>query len=140
MESATFPSTPVFNTAAPARVSRTLEQQGYAELGRASRGLVRVKPYWRRRFAARYRIGDVELLAAVDAVHDVLSGPATQKFCNGSATTAATGATNGWRRFRLPTWAAASEPMLGAAPVGAAANSYPLQGAGWAAVRQPAQR
>jgi O-antigen ligase len=36
--------------------------------------------------------------------------------------------------------AAAAEPMLGAAPAEAAANSYPLQGGGWAAVRQPSQR
>lgn len=88
-------------------VNRTLEQQGYSELGRASRGLirryiekmtgfsraqttrligqylrgepVRVKAYRRHRFGTRYRIADIELLAAVDAAHDVLSGPATQK-------------------------------------------------------------
>lgn len=88
-------------------VNRTLEQQGYAELGRSSRGLirryiekmtglsraqttrligqylrgdpVRVKAYRRHRFPTRYRIADVQLLAALDAAHDVLSGPATQK-------------------------------------------------------------
>ena len=88
-------------------VNRTLEEQAYSGLGRASRGLirryvekmtglsraqvtrligqylrgepVRVKAYRRHRFRARYRIADVELLAAVDAAHDVLSGPATQK-------------------------------------------------------------
>lgn len=88
-------------------VNRTLDEQGYSELGRASRGLIRqyvekmtglsraqttrliglylrgepvqVKAYRRHRFRSRYQIADVELLAAVDAAHDVLSGPATQK-------------------------------------------------------------
>jgi O-antigen ligase len=36
--------------------------------------------------------------------------------------------------------AAAAEPILGATPAEAAANSYPLRGGGWAAVRRPAQR
>lgn len=88
-------------------VNRTLEAQKYSELGRASRGLirryiekmtglsraqttrligqylrgepVRVKAYRRHRFPGRYRMADIELLAAVDAAHEVLSGPATQK-------------------------------------------------------------
>lgn len=88
-------------------VNRTLEQQRYNQLKRASRGLVRrylgkmtglsraqitrligqylggepvrAKPYRRHRFPARYERADVELLAAVDAAHGVLSGPATQK-------------------------------------------------------------
>lgn len=88
-------------------VNRMLDEQGYTKLGRASRGLIRryvekmtglsraqttrligqylrgepvqVRAYRRHRFAARYRIADVERLAAVDAAHDVLSGPATQK-------------------------------------------------------------
>jgi transposase InsO family protein len=40
---------------------------------------VRVKPYRRHGFTARYQRGDIELLSAVDEAHDVLSGPATQK-------------------------------------------------------------
>ena len=88
-------------------VNRALEQQKYTELGRASRGLVRrylekmtglsraqitrligqylrgepvrLKPYRRHRFAARYQRADIELLAAVDEAHETLSGPATQK-------------------------------------------------------------
>ena len=88
-------------------VNQTLDQQRYAELPKAERGLVRryvekmtglsraqatrligqylggesvrVKPYRRNRFPARYQRGDIELLAAVDEAHDVLSGPATQK-------------------------------------------------------------
>lgn len=88
-------------------VSRTLQQQGYRELGRESKGLVRrylgkmtgrsrtritrligqyeaqgdVKPkaYRRHRFASRYTRADVELLAAVDEAHETLSGPATRK-------------------------------------------------------------
>lgn len=88
-------------------VNRMLDELGYTKLGRAGRGLirqyvakmtglsraqstrligqylhgepVRVKVCRRHRFQARYRIVDVELLAAVDAAHEVLSGPATQK-------------------------------------------------------------
>jgi transposase InsO family protein len=88
-------------------VNRTLEQHRYNELGRAGRGLIRrylekmtglsraqitrligqhsrgepvqVKAYRRRRFPARYQLADIELLAAVDTAHEVLSGPATQK-------------------------------------------------------------
>lgn len=88
-------------------INRTLDQQRYSELGKAQRGLVRryvqkmtglsraqttrligqylegapvrVKPYRRHGFTARYQRGDIELLSAVDEAHDVLSGPATQK-------------------------------------------------------------
>lgn len=88
-------------------VNATLRQQGYERLGRKGRGLVRryvekmtglsraqttrlitvyrkgepVKPkeYRRHRFPQRYRREDVDLLATVDAAHERLSGPATQK-------------------------------------------------------------
>lgn len=88
-------------------INRTLDQQRYSELGKAQRGLVRryvqkmtglsraqttrligqylegapvrVKPYRRHGFTARYQRADIELLSAVDEAHDVLSGPATQK-------------------------------------------------------------
>ena len=88
-------------------VDQTLPRQGYEELGRTGRGLVRrylekmtglsraqitrlitqylageeVRPkrYRRRRFPARYTRADVELLASVDEAHETLSGPATQK-------------------------------------------------------------
>lgn len=88
-------------------VYAVLRQLRYDQLPRDSRGLVRqyvakitglsraqttrlltlflkgeeVKPkrYRRHRFAQRYRREDVELLAAVDAAHGTLSGPATQK-------------------------------------------------------------
>src|SRR5262245_16460838 len=88
-------------------VERTLREQGWNGLGRASRGLMRrylakmtglsraqitrliklyshgekVKPrsYRRHRFASRYSRADIELLASVDEAHQTLSGPATQK-------------------------------------------------------------
>jgi transposase InsO family protein len=88
-------------------VDQTLRRQGYEELGRASRGLVRrylqkmtglsraqatrlitrylegeeVRPkrYRRRRFPTRYTRADIERLASVDEAHETLSGPATQK-------------------------------------------------------------
>lgn len=88
-------------------INQTLKQQRYERSSRASRGLIRryiekmtglsraqvtrliskylageaVEPkrYKRNRFASRYEIADIELLAAVDAAHQVLSGPATQK-------------------------------------------------------------
>jgi transposase InsO family protein len=88
-------------------VDQTLRQQRYEQLKRSGRGLVRrylakmtglgraqitrlvtlyrageeVKPksYRRRRFPQRYTREDIELLAAVDEAHGVLSGPATQK-------------------------------------------------------------
>ena len=88
-------------------VNRVLEEHNYGKLGRAERGLlrryvekmtglsraqatrligqhlhgepVRPKAYRRHRFSARYQRADVELLAAVDAAHETLSGPATQK-------------------------------------------------------------
>jgi transposase InsO family protein len=40
---------------------------------------VQPKPYRRHRFPQRYTREDVALLAAVDMLHDTLSGPATQK-------------------------------------------------------------
>jgi transposase InsO family protein len=88
-------------------VERTLREQGWNGLGRASRGLVRrylekmtglsraqitrliqrystggsvqPKSYRRHRFASRYSRADIELLAKVDEAHETLSGPATQK-------------------------------------------------------------
>jgi transposase InsO family protein len=88
-------------------VNRTLREQGYDRLGRASKGLVRkyvakmtglgraqvtrligryladgeVKApvYRRHQFPSRYTGADSELLAVVDEAHGVLSGPATQK-------------------------------------------------------------
>jgi transposase InsO family protein len=88
-------------------VSQTLQQQRYGELKRSGRGLVRrylakmtglgraqitrlvrmyqsgeeVKPkrYRRERFVRRYTWEDIELLAAVDEAHAVVSGPATRK-------------------------------------------------------------
>ena len=88
-------------------VQQTLRQQRYDELKRSGRGLVRryvakmtglsraqttrlltmhlkgeeVKPkeYRRCGFRQRYTREDIELLAAVDAAHETLSGPATQK-------------------------------------------------------------
>ena len=88
-------------------VNRVLKEHRYEELGRAERGLlrryvekmtglsraqttrligpylrgepVRPKAYRRHRFSARYQRADIELLAAVDAAHETLSGPATQK-------------------------------------------------------------
>jgi hypothetical protein len=83
------------------------EQQRYDELKRSGRGLVRrylakmtglsraqttrlvtmyrkgeevkLKPYRRYGFRQRYTREDIERLAAVDAAHQTLSGPATQK-------------------------------------------------------------
>jgi transposase InsO family protein len=88
-------------------VNQTLRQQGYEQLKRSGRGLVRrylqkmtgrsraqttrlikmylegeevkPKPYRRHRFANRYTREDVDLLAMVDELHQTLSGPATQK-------------------------------------------------------------
>jgi IS30 family transposase len=42
-------------------------------------GAVQELPSRRNRFASRYTVADVELLAAVDEAHETLSGPATQK-------------------------------------------------------------
>jgi transposase InsO family protein len=88
-------------------VNQTLRRQGYQELNRRGRGLMRryvekmtglsraqttrliaiyvggeeVKPklYRRYRFPRRYTREDVDLLATVDTFHETLSGPATQK-------------------------------------------------------------
>lgn len=88
-------------------VERTLREQDYQRLGRADKGLVRqyvgkmtglgraqvarliriyringqLKPsvYQRHRFASRYTAADIELLAYVDRMHAVLSGPATKR-------------------------------------------------------------
>jgi transposase InsO family protein len=88
-------------------VEQTLRHQHFDTLPRRDRGLVRrylekmtglsraqitrlvslylggepvqPKPYRRHRFAPRYTRADIELLATVDAAHDTLSGPATQK-------------------------------------------------------------
>lgn len=88
-------------------IERTLREQNWSELKRASRGLVRrylekmtglsraqitrliqmytsgeavqPKPYRRYRFPTRYVRADIELLASVDEAHETLSGPATQK-------------------------------------------------------------
>lgn len=88
-------------------VNQTLRQQGYQQLKRSGRGLVRryvekmtglsraqttrlisqymggdevkPKPYRRYRFPRQYTRADMELLAAMDILHETLSGPATQK-------------------------------------------------------------
>ncbi len=88
-------------------VNETLRQQRFQELKREARGLVRryvakmtglsraqttrlislylegeevkPKPYRRHRFPQQYTREDIELLAAMDTVHETLSGPATQK-------------------------------------------------------------
>ncbi len=40
---------------------------------------VKPQPYQRNQFRQRYTPADIELLATVDAAHQTLSGPATQK-------------------------------------------------------------
>jgi transposase InsO family protein len=87
-------------------VNTTLRQHDYERLGRAAKGLLRrfiekmtgygraqttrlihqyqdgevkLKPYRRNRFAARFTRTDIELLAQVDEAHETVSGPATQK-------------------------------------------------------------
>lgn len=88
-------------------VHQTMREQRYDELKRSGRGLVRrylakmtglsraqttrlvtmyrkgeevkLKPYRRYGFRQRYTREDIERLAAVDAAHQTLSGPATQK-------------------------------------------------------------
>jgi transposase InsO family protein len=42
-------------------------------------GTVRERNYSRNRFSNRYTAADIELLAAVDEAHEMMSGPATQK-------------------------------------------------------------
>jgi hypothetical protein len=42
-------------------------------------GSLKPKTYKRTKFATKYTMGDIELLAAVDNAHEVLSGPATKK-------------------------------------------------------------
>src|SRR2546429_9766924 len=88
-------------------VNQSLRERKYEDLKRSGRGLVRryvakttglsraqttrlitlylkgeeVKAavYRRHRFPKKYTTAEVELLAALDALHDTLSGPATQK-------------------------------------------------------------
>jgi transposase InsO family protein len=88
-------------------IGEVLREQGYTDLGKAAKGLVRsyiekmtglsraqttriikiyqsgdeVKPraYRRCRFPKRYTTADIELLVEVDTAHETLSGPATQK-------------------------------------------------------------
>jgi transposase InsO family protein len=88
-------------------VELVLRQQDYGRQGKAARGLlrryvekiaglsraqvtrligrylatgeVRATPYRRHRFAQRYTLADIELLAAVDQAHETLSGPATRR-------------------------------------------------------------
>jgi hypothetical protein len=88
-------------------VEVVLRQQDYHRQGKAARGLlrryvetitglsraqvtrliassrgsgeVRLAAYRRHRFAQRYTLADIELLAAVDAAHETLSGPATRR-------------------------------------------------------------
>jgi transposase InsO family protein len=88
-------------------IEQLLVQQQYATLGKAARGLVRryiekmtglsraqttrliarytasgqLRPtvYRRHSFARRYTRADIELLAATDEAHEVLSGPATRR-------------------------------------------------------------
>ena len=87
-------------------VERTLAAQGYGNLSKTERGLIRAyaekvtglsasqmtrlirryldtggvreQPYQRHRFATRYTEQDIALLAEVDRVHERLSGPATR--------------------------------------------------------------
>ncbi|MBV9398973.1 MAG: transposase [Bryobacterales bacterium] len=94
-------------------VNTILRQHDYERLHRASKGLlrrylmkmtgysraqvmrlirqyssgseVRVKSYRRNRFGSRYTRADIELLAQVDAAHETLSGPATQKLLQRAA-------------------------------------------------------
>ena len=88
-------------------VERTLVEQEYGSLGREGKGLVRrylakmtglsraqvtrligqyrergkvrAAIYRRHRFASRYGVEDIALLAQIDEAHETLSGPATQK-------------------------------------------------------------
>ena len=88
-------------------IELVLCEQEYARQGKASRGLLRryiekitgksraqvtrlighykangrvdARAYRRHRFAARYTMDDVELLASVDEAHETLSGPATRR-------------------------------------------------------------
>jgi transposase InsO family protein len=88
-------------------VELVLRQQAYQRQGKAARGLLRryvetmtglsraqatrligcylatgaivARPYRRHRFAERYTLADIELLAAVDQAHQTLSGPATRR-------------------------------------------------------------
>lgn len=88
-------------------MNQTLRSQGYGQLKRSARGLVRryvekmtglsraqvtrlitmhqkgeevkPKPYRRHRFPQRYTRADIDLLAGIDEAHQTLSGPATQK-------------------------------------------------------------
>jgi transposase InsO family protein len=88
-------------------IERVLCQQEYARQGKAARGLLRRyiekmtgmsraqvtrligrylasgrvggRVYRRHRFAQRYTLADVQLLAAVDEAHETLSGPATRR-------------------------------------------------------------
>ena len=88
-------------------IERVLCEQQYAKQGKVARGLLRRymekmtgmsraqvtrlirrylasgrvggRVYRRHRFAQRYTVADVELLAAVDEAHETLSGPATRR-------------------------------------------------------------
>jgi transposase InsO family protein len=88
-------------------IELVLCEQEYARQGKASRGLLRryiekmtgmsraqvtrligrymasgrvaARAYRRHRFAARYTMADIELLASVDEAHETLSGPATHR-------------------------------------------------------------
>ena len=88
-------------------IEATLRAHGYERLGRADKGLVRryvakmtglsraqmtrliggyldrgevkLRPYQRHRFPARYTDADIRLLAYVDRMHSTLSGPATKR-------------------------------------------------------------
>ena len=88
-------------------IELVLCEQEYARQGKSSRGLLRryiekmtgmsraqvtrligryiatgrvvARAYRRHRFAARYTMADVELLASVDEAHETLSGPATRR-------------------------------------------------------------
>ena len=57
---------------------------GRAQIGRlivryGATGRVQAKVYRRHRFAQRYTLADIELLATVDEAHETLSGPATRR-------------------------------------------------------------
>ena len=104
-------------------VNRTLREQGYEQLGRGGKGMVRayvmkmtglsraqvtrligvylggeavqLRGYRRHRFASRYTRADSELLAAVDEAHGTLSGPATRRILERDTRYSETGATSG---------------------------------------------
>jgi AraC-like DNA-binding protein len=113
-------------------IERVLCEQQYARQGKAARGLLRRyiekmtgmsraqvtrligrykasgrvggKVYRRHRFAQRYTLADVQLLAAVDEAHETLSGPATRRILSASISNTASRSMRGWPRSPFPTY------------------------------------